>query len=98
MARVIVKESICLGKKFFDDVMVFDDVEDMVNKVGAIDGRITVFKGTFSNNFTQNIHDVRFHKNGVSYEIHLTENQFGKMRNTFKEMGEVRIIEHFMYD
>ena len=97
MARVIVKESVCLGKKFFDGTMVFKDVEDMVKKVGKVDGAVNVFKATRTNKFTNNIHNVLFYKDGVSYEIHLTERQFKLMNETFAQMGEIDVTEYFWW-
>lgn len=94
MARVIVKESQCLGKKFFNGTMGFQDVKDMVQKIGKVES-VKVSKGTYSSNFTNNIHNIDIHKDGISFEIHLTENQFKKMLPTFKEMGEVEITEYY---
>ena len=97
MARVIVKEGSCSGKRFFDGTMVFADVCDMVQKIGTVEDGIRVSKGTYSNKFTHNIHNIYIYKDGISYEIHLTENQFGKLKSLFREMGEIRIQEYFWW-
>ena len=97
MARVIVKESSSSGRRFFNGTMPFADVCDMIEKIGKVEDGIGVTKGTFSMNCSHNIHDVHIYKDGISYEIHLTENQFDKLKSLFKEMGEIRVHELFWW-
>lgn len=95
MARIIVKESVIPGKTFFNGVMTFDDVQDMVERIGIVDGKIYVSKGTYHLHFTHNMHYVSFTKDKIYYSINLTEKQFKKMISVFKEMGELKINEYF---
>ena len=97
MARVTVKESVCLGKKFFDGVMAFKDVQDMLGKVGFVDGRVSVSKGTYRLSCTHNMHYVSFTKDGESYDVHLTEKQFERLLPVFNEMGDVQTNEYFWW-
>ena len=77
--------------------MIFNDVCDMIQKIGTVEHRISVSKATYSLNSSQNIHHIHIHKDGISYEINLTEKQFDKLKSTFKKMGEIKIHEYFWW-
>lgn len=92
MAKVKINKGL---DNIFEGTMTFNDVKDMINKIGKLETNIKVSKGTVHMTCTQNIHHTHIYKNGISYDIHLTEKQFKKMLPLFKEMGEIEINEYF---